>query len=526
MMNKVWKACLYIRLSREDGDKAESDSIANQRALIHDYAKTQQQIQICSERVDDGYSGVSFDRPGFMAMMEDIKAHLYDCIIVKDLSRFGRNWIESGRYIEQIFPYLGVRFIAINDHYDSLIAQNSNDNITLPFKNLINDAYARDISIKIRSQLAIKRKRGDFIGAFAVYGYTKDLDNHNKLLIDDFAAGVVQDIFKWRIDGLSNQGIANRLNELGILSPYEYKRENGMRYSNALKRNPKALWSAVAVGRILANEVYIGVLEQGKRTSKSYKIKERINKPKKQWIRVENSHEPIISHRDFTLVAELLQHDVRIAPGNEELYVFSGISRCAGCGYNMIRKAVPSGNKQYIYYVCGANKSDRTCSPHSINEKVLEDAVLESVKAHIGNVLEFERIIQFIEAHGANQLGIKKLNKQVLVKKQELEKLEARKLRLYQDLQDGIIDREEYVRYRLEFTKLYTCASHALLRLNREIDALLNNRNDKQQWIECFKEHGNIESLSRGVLVNLVDRVFVQEKDQIEIRFRYKDLFI
>ena len=194
----------------------------------------------------------------------------------------------------------------------------------------------------------MKRKKGYFIGAFAVYGYIKDSENHNKLVIDDNAAFVVRDIFRWRIDGMSCQGISNRLNDTGILSPYEYKRELGMQFSTVFKRKSRALWSAVAVSRILKNEVYIGTLEQGKKTSKSYKVRERIEKSKEEWIKVENTHEPIVSVEDFVLVAQLLKHDVRVAPNEETVYLFSGLLKCAECKRNMVRKLVPSGDKKYL----------------------------------------------------------------------------------------------------------------------------------------------------------------------------------
>jgi DNA invertase Pin-like site-specific DNA recombinase len=520
--DKIWKACIYARLSRDDGDKSESDSITNQRALIHDYAKTQPQIQICGERVDDGYSGVTFERPGFMAMMDDINSGLYNCVIVKDLSRFGRNWIESGRYIEQIFPYIGVRFIAVNDHYDSMVAKNNNDNITLPFKNLINDAYAADISRKIRSQLDVKRRNGEFIGSFAAYGYIKDPNNRNKLIVDEFAANVVMDIFKWRIAGMSNQNIAARLNEMGILSPCEYKRESGLRYSSPFKKNTKSLWSAVAVGRILANEVYIGVTEQGKRTSKSHKVKNRINKSKTDWTRVEETHEPIVSRHDFALVVELLKQDVRVAPGKDELYPFSGLLKCADCKQNMIRKLIPNGDTKYVYYVCGTNKNHKTCSPHRINETHLINAVLLSIKAHIANIVEMERVLRHIQSLPLNKHNVKKLDNQLTAKRREMEKYQSRKLKLHEDLQDGIIDRDEYIRYKAEFTKLCNAAEAAAERLSAEMDDLINNRGNTQMWLEHFIRHQNIDELTRGIAVNLVEKIYVHENNTINIVFKYQ----
>lgn len=199
----VWKAYGYVRLSREDGDKEESNSVTGQKDLIRDYFNRNSELHECGMKVDDGYTGSNFDRPAFQEMIADVKAGKVNCIVVKDLSRFGRDHLGVGEYIERIFPFLGVRFIAINDHYDSLHRNQDSDELIIPFKNLINEAYCRDTSIKIRSQLEIKRKRGDFIGSFAVFGYQKDPDDRHKLIVDDYAAAVVRDIFQWKLDGIS-----------------------------------------------------------------------------------------------------------------------------------------------------------------------------------------------------------------------------------------------------------------------------------------------------------------------------------
>ena len=222
--NRIYRADAYLRLSKEDGDKVESDSIANQRDLIRHFLADKPDIQLVDEQIDDGYSGATFDRPSFQKMMEDVKSGKINCIIVKDLSRFGRNFVEAGRYIDQIFPEYGVRFIAINDNFDSAKGRSQSDNVLLPFLNLVNDAFCRDISIKVRSQLEVKRKKGDFVGSFAVYGYLKDPDNRHKLIVDEFAANVVRDIFKWKIDGLSQQRIADRLN---VPASRSVRRQNG-----------------------------------------------------------------------------------------------------------------------------------------------------------------------------------------------------------------------------------------------------------------------------------------------------------
>lgn len=231
---KIWNATLYLRLSRDDGDKEESNSITGQRELLRDYLSKHPDIRETTVRVDDGWSGSTFDRPAFQKMIEDVKAGLTDCVIVKDLSRFGRNYLDAGEYIERIFPFLGVRFIAVNDNYDSLEGKKSSDDLIIPFKNLINEAYCRDISVKIRSQLEIKRKKGQYLSAFAAYGYLKDEQDKNRIIVDEFAADIVRDIFQWKLEGISPQDIANALNRLGVLSPMEYPADSVLSFLSFL----------------------------------------------------------------------------------------------------------------------------------------------------------------------------------------------------------------------------------------------------------------------------------------------------
>ena len=349
-ISKTYRAAVYLRLSREDGDVAgssrqSSNSIANQKELVMDFLKSHPEIVVVSTYSDDGFSGVNFERPEFQRMLSDIREDKIDCVIVKDLSRFGRNYIESGRYIEKIFPMLGIRFIAITDGYDS-INEDIGSDMVIPFKNLINDAYCRDISIKIRSHMDVKRRNGEYIGAFAAYGYRKDEDNRNHLVIDEYAADVVRDIFTMKMCGMSQQTIANRLNEWGILSPLQYKKTIGVSLESSFQKSVRPKWSYNAVLRILKNEVYTGTVTQGKCTTPNYKIKKRVYKNESDWIRVENMHEPIISKSDFEIVQDLLLRDTRVSPGLAELFPLSGLVYCGDCGEPMVRKTVPSGDKQ------------------------------------------------------------------------------------------------------------------------------------------------------------------------------------
>ena len=299
-----------MRLSREDGDKEESNSITSQKLLIRDFLSSQPDLMECGIKVDDGFSGSSFVRPAFQEMMDEIRAGRIDCVVVKDLSRFGRNYLDAGEYIENLFPVLGVRFIAVNDHYDSL-CRTMSDAWMLPFKNLVNEAYCKDSSIKIRSQLEVKRRRGDFTGAFAPYGYQKDPDQKNHLVPDSFAADVVRDIYHWKLAGVSAADIADRLNAEGILAPMDYKRQQGIRYATPFRIYSSSQWNAAGVLRILKNPVYTGTLVQGRHTTPSYKVKKRMIKPKEQWAAVKGAHEAVIDPQAFAAVQRVLAMDIR-----------------------------------------------------------------------------------------------------------------------------------------------------------------------------------------------------------------------
>ena len=255
----VFNTAIYVRLSKEDIVAAqsgrESNSITNQKQLILDFLKDKPEFNIVSIRIDDGYTGTNFDRPAFQRMLNDIKAGRINCVVVKDLSRFGREYINSGKYIHRLFPVLGVRLIAINDNIDTITRDESSE-FSITLKNLMNDNYSRDISVKVRSQLQVKRKHGDFICPFAPYGYQKCEGNHNRIEPDPYAATVVQDIFNWKIQGMTNNGIAIRLAESGILAPLEYKRHKGEPLFSGFKMKERCEWTAQAVARILTNPIY------------------------------------------------------------------------------------------------------------------------------------------------------------------------------------------------------------------------------------------------------------------------------
>ena len=407
-MNKIidqtFKVAIYLRLSKEDDDlscssgaKSESNSISNQRKLIYDFMKSHPELELYDEYKDDGKSGSNFDRAEFQRMMKDIEAGKVNCVIVKDQSRFGRDYIDVGKYKEKIFPKLGVRFITINEGYDSLSATSSDD-LAFTINSFVYDFYIRDISTKIRTNLTAKKQNGEYAGAFVAYGYVKDSDDKSKLVVDPFAANVVRDIFRWKIEGLSPQNIAVRLNELGIPSPAEYKRLSGSKYKTSFQTSSKAIWSHVSVRRILKNEVYLGVMIQGKRTTPNYKTKTVVAKAESEWLRVEGTHEAIISVRDFELVQELLKDDTHCRAGDVTVPVYAGRIYCGDCGATAVRKTVSYAGKRYVYYVCNANKHDKTvCSRHSIREDVLDQVIYQTVRHQIDLLLDVDKALRQFE---------------------------------------------------------------------------------------------------------------------------------
>ena len=527
---KIYHAAIYVRLSKEDGDvagasKAESNSISNQKELIRDFLKDKEDIVVVSERVDDGYSGSSFERPGFQQMLEDIRRGAVDCVIVKDLSRFGREYIDTGRYIERLFPALGVRFIAVNDHYDSLRGDGQGDEILVPFKNLINDAYCRDISVKIRSHLEVKRRNGEFIGAFAPYGYQKDGEDRHRLVVDAYAAGVVRDIFRMKLHGMSQDAIAGKLNRDGILSPMEYKNSRGINFRTAFRVKAASGWSPVAVRRILENEVYIGNLVQGRQSTPNHKVKKSIRKDKGDWVRVEKNHEPVVSERDFAVVQKLLGMDTRTAPDREGVYLLSGIAVCGDCGAPMVRKVSSVNGKRYCYYICSGHKAGGNCSPHRIPVQALEDAVFVLLKRQIGCVLDLERVLDYAGTVPLRDLDVRKLEERREKLSGEAERCRELRLMLYEDMKDGVITKEDYVELHAAYEARGKEAQEAAGKAEREIRAVLEGEEDKYRWISYFKEYKDIGELTRNVVVALISEVRVYDRENIEVVFDFADQY-
>ncbi len=521
LTSKIYNTDIYVRLSREDGDKIESDSIVNQKEFIKNFLKNKPEFKLHQIRVDDGYTGVNFQRPSFIKMLDDIKAGKVNCVVVKDLSRFGRNYIEAGKYITNIFPFLNVRFIAINDNFDTAdIQKNNSQLIYVHFKNLMNDAYCNDISVKTRSSLDIKCRNGNFLSAYAPYGYLKSPDNKNKLIIDESVKETVSDIFNWKLAGMSALRIAERLNSLGIASPMEHKREIGIDYKSAQKTHFTALWSAKAVTRILRNKVYIGVLEQHKTTTPNYKIKVRTEKPKDEWIVTENSHEPIIDEKLFYIIQNLMNEDTRVSPKNESLHILSGILKCGKCGCNMTRKKVVSSGREFYYYVCSDNKNRKNCDNSvTISVKKFEKAILEMLNISFLQFTEVQRVMKTISSLPFHNTQINRLNKEIDKNIEQIEINKKYSLGLYEDLKSHLINEKDYKSLKQMYSDRIDGLNLKIEKLKREIDVISS---DRYSEYAKYAEKGRFEKLTREVIVTFIDRIFVFGKERIEADFKFQ----
>ena len=533
-MNKIidqtFKVAIYLRLSKEDDDlscssgaKSESNSISNQRKLIYDFMKSHPELELYDEYKDDGKSGSNFDRAEFQRMMKDIEAGKVNCIVVKDQSRFGRDYIDVGKYKEKIFPKLGVRFITINEGYDSLSATSSDD-LAFTINSFVYDFYIRDISTKIRTNLTAKKQNGEYAGAFVAYGYVKDSNDKSKLVVDQFAADVVRDIFRWKIEGLSPQNIAVRLNELGIPSPAEYKKLSGSNYKTSFQTSSKAVWSHVSVRRILKNEIYLGVMIQGRRTTPNYKTKTVVTKAESEWLRVEGTHEAIISVRDFELVQELLRDDTHCRAGDVTVPVYAGRIYCGDCGATAVRKTVSYAGKRYVYYVCNANKHDKTvCSRHSIREDVLDQVIYQTVRHQIDLLLDVDKALRQFDNLSWEKHKLKQLDASIEIQEEVVRKNNTLRLGIYEDLRAGLLDRSEYESLKKELTERIDEATAAIEKLNKEKREILDGVSKQQSWVEQFRQYENVTELTRPMVIHLIERINIFEESNIEIVFRYRD---
>ncbi len=521
--NYTFQAFSYERLSKEDGDKAESNSIANQRKLIQEYVRKQEDIVLVGDFFDDGFTGTNFERPQFEKMMDAVQRGEADCIIVKDLSRFGRDYIDSGKYIQKTFPMLGIRFIAINDNIDSA-REDQADDLIIPFKNLINDSYCRDLSIKLRGQFRVQRLNGEFIGSHVAYGYLKSEQDKHKLVVDEEAAETVRMIFAMKLQGHSQKQIADYLNAIGVLAPAEYKRQRGMNYRSGFQLKARSVWTPVTVKRILQNRIYIGCLEQGKRSTPNYKVKKMHEKNPEEWIVVEDNHEPIIEKLIFDAVERSMERDTKISEKGT-VYPLSGFLYCGDCENQMVTRTVTRGKQKFCYYVCGTNKYGKGCTSHSFSARKLEQNVLQAINLHMDLIFDIQNSLNQLGEERLKSHRMMRVNRQIEDKQKEIEENREYRLRLYESMVGGVIVSEEYAKLRQRYTQRIEEGEEQVTQLKEELRMIEAGISETGSWIDSFLKYREVTNLTRDLVLTVIDKIYVYEGKTISIQFNFQDEF-
>ena len=526
----IYYVGIYLRLSKDDRSREkdmsdiqfqESYSITNQRKVCRAYLDEQPDMVLYDTYIDDGYTGSNFDRPDYKRLMEDIYDHKVNCVIVKDLSRMGREYIELGRLLQKTFPTLGVRFIAIGDHFDSMSASASDTNIVLPMKNFINESYCSDISQKVRYVKKMQRENGEYIGPHPVYGYKRDR-MWNKLVVDEYPAQIVRTIYRWKMEGISAFASANRLNEAGILSPMAYKASSGSNYHSGLKADGRtSKWTPKAVLRILRDEVYTGTLVQGKQRKQNYKIKKMINVPPEEWVRVEDTHEAIISRAEFEIVQHLLEHDGRVNETNGRINMYASLLFCADCREQMIRKR--NCARKQDGFICSTYNRSEGCTRHTVVEEDLTAVVQEAVKKYALLFLdqyEWMKKTKGIQIDDRMLLESNRHLKHLAEEKADKERLMER---LENDFADGILTQKDFETLHTAYQQELDDLEKTLERQEQTLKRILKNGIDAGIRLEALRRATVLEKLDRYILVNLVKNIFVYDDSRIEIEFNFMD---
>ena len=522
----VWKVGKYIRLSRDDG-AAVSESVVNQDKILQDELSgffEDGLYEVVDTYIDDGTSGTTdLERQDFQRMVQDVKRGRINCVIVKNLSRAFRNSANQGRFLEEFIPLYNTRFISLyQPRLDTFLDPEIVHSLEVSTTGFLNEQYAYKTSVDVRRTFQHKRERGEFIGAFAPYGYRKDPENKNALLIDEEAARTVRDMFGWFVlEGMSKAGIAKRLNGYGIPNPAAYKRAKGLRYENPHCRHNDGLWSPSTVSRMLQDPLYIGVLRQGRQKVISYKIHRRISVPEQNWFVVENAVPAIIDRETFQAAQALHQRDTRAAPGKGEVYLFSGLLRCAGCGKSMARHTA----KGLVYYQCRTrrDKSKTSCAKHSIRLDAVEETVLAAIQRQIDLVGSLDQLIGELNRAPAPPSETPRLATLLERRSSELEKAADTLDGLYVDWKNGEISHEQYLRMKLRLEEQYQRLQETIVRVQSECDAASQPSGAVHPDLAAFLTRRNITGLSRGLLTTLVKVIFVHEDKSIDIEFSFAD---
>ena len=517
---KVWWAGLYIRLSVEDNG-SRGDSLETQQQIMEAHLALCPDIEVVEVYIDNGVSGQTFERPSFQRLLADVEAGKINCVAVKDLSRLGRSAIDSGYYVEKYFPLHGVRFLAINDQYDSEDENNGTGQIALPLKNLMNEAYALDISRKVRAQQHQAMRAGEFIGSRPPYGYRKDPANCHRLLVNTDTAPVVRQIFRWAADGVALNAIVKKLNEASVPTPSHYLASIGLISNNKIMGSGK--WQTRTVGKILADEVYVGDMVQGK--TRSVKRKQVPTDPA-DWIVIRDTHEPLVSRELFQKAQNVRAQAAQKYAKTEKLSfspnIFKGRIFCGHCGKSLHRQR---SHDRYFFRCISNDRIRKGSCPGDI--RVLPEAELISV---ILDIIQKQASIIINNGCWSKRNGkvaeqSAAIGKEIARLQQETERDRKYLISLYEHFVSGVLSKTEYTELKTGYEqkiKAATSRSQQLLEQNRSLERDLNDYIELSDRLASLK--GDI-TLTGDLIGRLVERIVVYDKQNISVHFKFRDEF-
>ena len=527
----LWNAGGYVRLSiMETRDRKDSQALSNQKELLSSFIARKPDLKLCGLYADNGETGTNFDRSEFQRLMADIQAGKINCIVVKDLSRFGRNAAETGNYLERVFPFLGVRFISISDGYDSTAA-NAGDTLAVALKNLVNEAYSMDISRKSGSVLREKQRRGEFIGAYASYGYLRDPRDVHKIVVDPETAPIVQEIFRRAAEGEAVRSIMRWLNTEGIPTPGAYRYQKGICLDKRFADGKPKFWGQMTVKTILSNPIYLGHMVQGRRRSQLYAGKPDRRLPPSEWTIVENTHDPIIDQETFDRVqavdravkekyrANLGKYDYLGAEDN----IFRGLIYCADCGRPMVRykEVTCKGRKMAYRYICPhyANLLEKSgCSYKYLPVEDLKSVLSQFIAQEAALAVNAAALVSVRQSKRAPAIDL-----ELARAKSELKNLEMLRERLMRDLLAGVLSKEDHDRMKQRYAKESQALEEQITQLQKEQRREKKLLTSQNPWVAAFQKHTGTVALTDKLVRALVERITVYANNRIEIELKYRD---
>ena len=521
----IWNTAIYTRISEEEGIKSISDSIVNQKKILKEYAY-QHNLNVVKIYEDDGFRGGSFNRPAFKQMISDIDKGLVNCVLVKDLSRFGREHIDTDHYLERYFPLKGVRFISAIQRLDSVADPERMNSIEVPLINIFNEQYLKQVSNSTKASLMIKRKEGKFVGSTVPYGYIRSKEDKHTLIIDDEVYKNVQSIFTWYINYVSMKEITKKLNENNLLPPASYRK-----MKNEKSINPNTKWVSVTIKGILIQEIYTGDMVQGKTYSYNCKINKREPLPRDKWDIVKNTHVPIISREQFDMAQSLLMRKAKPAKSITDTIpsIYAGFLTCSDCGKKMVRNTAyytdkTAGKTAYNRYVCSTYKKlgSKACSSHLIREDVINDILFDVLYTMIKSIVNVSEALKKAEST--------KLNKQIALLKNDKYKTSAEIKKtskllegLYSDYKDEIISMSEYKDMKMSFESRRDNVISKIDVINQQIIQLESDGNIQNENIEKYLSYESIVQIDRKILIDLIDEIIIDKDRNITINLDAQD---